>query len=52
MQTVTDGVPSGTMDVVGACPLGPAVCLTARPTQRLFYLVLKSHDGSAFVPIP
>ena len=26
--------------------------LTARPTQRLFRLVLGSHDGRALVPIP
>src|SRR5450759_4746688 len=27
------------------CPLGPAVGVTARPTQRLFRLVLESHNG-------
>jgi hypothetical protein len=26
--------------------------LTVRPTQRLFRLVLESHDGRALVPIP
>ena len=31
---------------------GPAVRLTARPPNRLFYLVLESHDGRALVPIP
>ena len=31
---------------------GPAVRLTARPPNRLFHLVLKSHDGRAQVPIP
>ena len=25
---------------------------TARPTERLFYLVLEPHDGRALVPIP
>ena len=35
-----------------ACPLGPAVRLTAKPPQRLFHLVFESHDGRALVPIP
>src|SRR5271155_4957743 len=35
-----------------ACPLGPAVRLTARPAKRLFPLVLESHTGRALVPIP
>src|SRR5204862_2974735 len=35
-----------------ACPLGPAVTLTARSAERLFRLVLGSHDGRAQVPIP
>jgi hypothetical protein len=26
--------------------------LKARPPNRLFHLVLGSHDGRAFVPIP
>src|SRR5262245_9397297 len=30
-----------------ACPLGPTVRLTARPPERLFHLVLESHDGRA-----
>src|SRR5262249_28273507 len=30
-----------------ACPLGPAVRLTARPPKRLFHLVFESHDGRA-----
>src|SRR6266576_6265869 len=34
------------------CPLGPTVCKTARPPQRLFRLVFESHDGRALVPIP
>src|SRR5262249_39035634 len=29
------------------CPLGPTVRLTARPPERLFHLVLESHDGRA-----
>ena len=32
--------------------LGPAVQLTARPSNRLFHLVFESHDGSAMLPIP
>ena len=28
--------------------LGPAVQLTARPSNRLFHLVFESHDGTAF----
>ena len=32
--------------------LGPAVQLTARPSNRLFHLVFESHDGRALVPIP
>src|SRR4029077_14995421 len=28
--------------------LGPAVRLTARPTKRLFHLVLESHDGRCY----
>jgi predicted 3-demethylubiquinone-9 3-methyltransferase (glyoxalase superfamily) len=35
-----------------ACPLGPAVRLTARPPKRSFHLVFESHDGRALVPIP
>ena len=35
-----------------ACPLGPIVNLTVRPSNRLFHLVLGSHDGRALVPIP
>ena len=35
-----------------AVSAGPAVRLTARPPNRLFYLVLESHDGRALVPIP
>jgi hypothetical protein len=35
-----------------ACPLGPTVCKTARPRQRLFRLVFESHTGRALVPIP
>ena len=31
---------------------GPTVSLTARPTKRLFRLVLESHDGRALAPIP
>ena len=31
--------------------LGPAVQLTARPSNRLFHLVFESHDGRAGVPI-
>ena len=30
------------------CPLGPIVCKTARPPQRLFNLVFESQDGRAF----
>ena len=30
-----------------ACPLGPTVRLMARPPDRLFRLVLESHDGRA-----
>src|SRR5215831_17769037 len=30
----------------------PPVRLTARPPNRLFHLVLESHDGRALVPIP
>jgi len=32
--------------------LGPAVILTVRPPNRLFRLVLESHNGRALVPIP
>ena len=45
----------GTMSLSGgeiACPLGPVVSLTTRPTNRLFHLVLEPHDGRALVPIP
>ena len=35
-----------------ACPLGPIVNLTLRPRNRLFHLVLESHNGRALVPIP
>ena len=30
---------------------GPTVTQTARPPNRLFHLVLESHDGRALVPI-
>jgi hypothetical protein len=33
---------------IGVCPLGPAVTLTARPSERLFRLVLESHDGRCY----
>jgi hypothetical protein len=46
-------VPRGTMDEVSSLGrLGPAVRLLARPPERLFRLVLESHDGRALVPIP
>src|SRR5262249_41663286 len=46
-------VPRGTMDEVSSyVRLGSAVHLTARPRQRLFHLILESHDGRAVVPIP
>ena len=32
--------------------LGPTVQLTARPSNRLYHLVFKSHDGRAGVPGP
>jgi hypothetical protein len=32
--------------------LEPAVTLTARSPNRLFRLVLESHNGRALVPIP
>ena len=33
--------------LIGLIPLGPTVLLTARPPERLFHLVLESHDGRA-----
>ena len=39
-------------DALIACPLGPAVHRMAKPPQRLVRLVLESHNGTAFVPIP
>jgi hypothetical protein len=46
-------VPRGTMDEVSShvC-LNLPFKLTARPPERLFYLVLESHGGRALVPIP
>ena len=53
MQTVTDGVPRGTMDEVSShVRLDPAVRLTARPPKRLFHLVFESRAGRALAPIP
>src|SRR6478735_5901633 len=46
-------VPRGTMDEVSSLrSLEPAVQLTVRPPNRLYRLVLGSHDGTALVPIP
>ena len=43
-------VPRGTMDEVSSlCPLGPAVTSDGKAvTNRLFRLVLESHDGRCY----
>ena len=46
-------VPRGTMDEVSShVRLNLPFKLTTRPPERLFYLILESHDGRALVPIP
>ena len=44
--------PRGTMDEVRSYVRLDLPFVTARPTKRLFRLVLESHDGRALVPIP
>jgi hypothetical protein len=45
--------PRGTMDEVSShVRLNLPFELTTRPPDRLFYLVLESHNGRALVPIP
>jgi hypothetical protein len=49
---LSNGLLNGRFKDGGDCPLGPTVCKTARPPQRLFRLVFESHTGRALVPIP
>jgi hypothetical protein len=53
LRRAVDDVPRGTMDEVSShVRLDLPFRLTARPLHRLLLLILESHNGRAFVPIP
>ena len=53
LHRAVDDVPRGTMDEVSShVRLDLPFRLTARPLQRLFHLILESHNGRALAPIP
>ena len=47
-----NGVPRGTMDEVSSHVGLDLPIVTGKPRKRLFHLVLESHGGRAYVPIP